>query len=185
MKKKHLFLFSGFSLFVILSIYGISWIFNNREYCSVEQLLLRESEYPQNTIFDIALSPIDEKPKESISRSSYYNESWIGEVVIKYKSINKAYEIFVDHQSSIFDPSKVYDVWKTPLRLGEDKISADQYKSGCGDTKYFGNRCIFLGRYGEYIVIFNVDIYSNGITQELFRDLVVKIDEEMSACLSR
>lgn len=131
------------------------------------------------------MSPVDESPKESASRSSYYRESWIVESVTKYRSISKAYEIFVDRQSYIFDPNRVYYGWEAPSSLGVDDISANQYESGCGNVKNFGNRCVLLAQYEEYIFVFNVYISSKGVTQELFRDLVLKIDDRMASCLSQ
>lgn len=183
--KKNILLLLTIGLIMILTGCSLIQSSEDEQNCSIEQFLLEQSDYPAGTIFDIIRSPIDEKPRESASRSSYYRESWIRESVIKYRSIDKAYEIFVGHQDSIFSPSEVYDVWEMPLKLNQDWILADQYEIGCGNVRNFGNRCIMLAQYKKYIIFFSVDISENGVTQELFSDLVLKIDDRMSACISQ
>lgn len=173
----------GFS--IILISYGVKRFTASKQSCSIGQLLLDQSAYPPDTIFDNIMSPVDESPKESASRSSYYHESWIRELIIQYRSIPKAYEIFVDRQSHTFNPNRVYYGWEAPSILEADDISANQYEIGCGNVKNFGNRCILLAQYEEYVILFSVDISSNGVTRELFRDLVLKIDDRMSACVSQ
>jgi hypothetical protein len=173
----------GFS--IILIRYGVKRITASTQSCSIQQLLLDQSDYPPDTIFDNINSPVDESPKESASRSSYYHESWIRELVIKYRSIDRAYEIFVSHQDSVFSPNEVYYGWEVPSILEADDISANQYEIGCGNVKNFGNRCILLAQYEEYVILFSVDISRNGVTRELFRDLVKKVDDRMTSCLSQ
>jgi hypothetical protein len=173
----------GFSIILIRS--GVKRFTVSTQSCSIHQLLLDQSAYPPDTIFDNIMSPVDESPQESASRSSYYHESWITETVIKYRSVDKAFEIFVSHQDSVFSPNRVYYGWEAPSSFEADHISANQYEIGCGNVKNFGNRCILLAQYEEYVILFNVDISSNGVTRELFHDLVLKVDDQITSCLSQ
>ena len=91
----------------------------------------------------------------------------------------------MDRQSHTFNPNKVYYGWEAPSSLEADDISANQYEIGCGNVKNFGNRCILLAQYEEYVILLSVDISSNGVTPELFRDLVLKIDDRMTSCLNQ
>jgi hypothetical protein len=182
MKKKIILLAILISL-LICSTYFLKKYIESQNNCQITQLLLDESDYPTGTTFDVIRSPIDEKPRESASRSSYYLDSWIRENVIMYRSTEKAYEIYIEQRDARFDLSEIYDEWKIPLRSGVDDVLANHYHSGCGNVKNMGYRCIFLAQYEKYIVILSIDVSNNGITEELFRDLVMKMDEEMFACL--
>jgi hypothetical protein len=153
--------------------------------CRIDQLLLDQSNYPSDTIFDDINSPIAEEPRESASRSVYYHENWIGEIVIRYPSIERANEIFRRRTKSVFHPAEVYGLWETPPEISLSDLSADQYEIACGDVKNFGKRCIMIGQYEEYFVMFNMDISNDDVSRELFRDLVLKIDDRMSACVSQ
>lgn len=179
--KKTFFLFV-FGVLVIISIFYFSNFIQKEQSCSLEKLFLSETDYPLSTTFDAINSPIDEKPKESASRASYYYESSMRESVIKYRTIDKAYEIFNYYNSSFFDPNEVYSVWNSPL-LKTDLLLASHNNNGCGNVKSFGDRCIFLGQYEEYIIIFDADISQNGITEEIFRDLVLRIDKKTASCV--
>jgi hypothetical protein len=158
---------------------------SSNENCRIDQLLLKQSDYPSGTILDRINSPIAEEPRESAGKSAYYRESWIGEMVVIYPSVVRAREIFESRQASIFDSSEVYGAWETPSSLNLDNLSADQYRISCGNVKSFGNRCFMIGRYEEYFVLFRADISSNGITYEIFRDLILKINEQIDSCSSQ
>jgi hypothetical protein len=105
------------------------------------------------------------------------------EMVIRYSSVTRANEVFDERKMSIFHPTEVYGEWEMPPTLNLDDLSADHYEIACGNVVSFGNRCYMIGQYNEYYVFFRADIFNHGITHELFRDLVLKIDERMSACV--
>jgi len=180
-------------LFLILSASGLLFLTScnsnsasiDQQYCTTTQLLLEQSDYPSETIFDEINSPIAEEPLESASRSVYYRENWIGEIVIRYPSIDRAHEVFAKRQESIFNPKEVDGLWETPSELRLENISADQYEIACGNVRNFGDRCIMIGQYKEYIVLFNVDVSNNDMTHEMIRDLALKIDSRVSACVDQ
>ena len=157
----------------------------DKAYCPVEQLLLDQSDYPSGTILNVINSPIDEKPKESASRTANYNANGAGQIVIRYATTDKTLLEYNEWKKSVFAPSEVYGSWEMPSTFSGINLNADRYQIACGNVISFGNRCFMIGQYEEYYVFFRADISGTGITHGLFRDLVLKIDNEMSSCLDR
>lgn len=183
--RKEIFLYLVFgSLFIITSCASQGNLIPKRD-CPIEQLLLDQSDYPLDTIFDAVSSPIAEKPQESASQSAYYHHSQFGEIVIRYSSTDRANEVFMKHKESIFHPSEVYGSWNIPPILSLNNLSTDVHEIACGNVRNFGKRCVMVGQYHEYFVLFSADLSSPEITHELVRGLVLKIDEKMSSCLDR
>jgi hypothetical protein len=153
--------------------------------CPIEQLLLDQSDYPPDSIFDTIDSPIADKPLESAGQSAYYQNSWTDQTVVRYFSNDNATAEYEKVQKIIFDSDEVVGSWEIPPVLNLNNISADRFEFACGNVVSFGNRCYIIGQYEEYYVFFRADISGKGVTQEIFRDLVLRIDEEMSSCLDR
>ncbi|MCK6584577.1 MAG: hypothetical protein L6Q49_15895 [Anaerolineales bacterium] len=153
--------------------------------CPIKQLLLDQSDYPPDSIFDAIQSPIADKPLESAGQSAYYQDSWTDQSVVRYFSNDNAIAEYDKVQKIVFDPDEVVGLWETPSILTLDNLSADRHEIACGNVVSFGKRCYMIGQYEEYYVFFRADISNNGVTHELFRDLVLKIDDRMSACVSQ
>lgn len=154
--------------------------------CSIENLLLEPDDYPSGTIINDINSPIDEKPNESASRTANFNSDAIGQIVIRFSSTDRTSEEYQLHQKSIFENDEVIGSWDTPsVFLEMPDLSANSQEIACGNVRSFGNRCFMIGQYEEYFVLFSADISDAGVTHELFRDLVLKIDKKMSSCLDR
>jgi len=153
--------------------------------CPIEQLLLDQSDYPPNTIIDSVHSPIAEEPLESAGLSAYPMNSWTNQMVIRFFSIANAIAKYEKVQETIFNPNEVVDSWKTPLVLGLDNLSASHYQIACGNVISFGKRCYMIGQYEEYFMFFRADVPGKGLTYEMYRDLILRIDNEMKACLNR
>jgi len=151
--------------------------------CPIEQLLLDQSDYPPDTILNDIISPVAEQPLESADRSANYHNNATFQEVVRYFSTKNALAEYGKVQKIVFDPDEVAGIWETPPILRLDSLSADRHQIACGNVVSFGNRCFMISQYEEYYVFFRADISSKGITHELFRDLVLKIDEEMSSCL--
>jgi hypothetical protein len=152
--------------------------------CQVEQLLLQETDYPANTVFEKIQSQLYGEPKESVAQTAYYYNSWMSESAIRYASRQRAAEIFDKYEKVIFAPSEVIGSWETPsIFPDEDSLVFENYEIACGNVVSFGNRCYMIGQYEKYYVFFRADIFNDGITHEMFRDLVLKIDERMSDCV--
>lgn len=107
------------------------------------------------------------------------------EMVISYPSADRAREKLDERQGAIFHPSEVHGEWEVLPVSNLNDLSADQYKIACGNVVSFGKRCYLIGQYEEYYVFFRADISNDGITREMFRDLVLKIDNRMSACINQ
>lgn len=153
--------------------------------CPIEELLLSQSDYPPNTILNDNRSPIADKPSESAGGSANYNGDATSQLVARHSSTENADKEYEKWKEIAFEANDVVGFWETPKILDLKEISADRQKIACGNLVGFGERCYMVGQYQEYFVFFWADISAQGITQELFRDLVVRIDEEMTLCLSR
>jgi hypothetical protein len=153
--------------------------------CPIKQLLLDQSDYPSDSIFDTIDSPISDKPLESAGQSAYYQDSWTDQTVVRYFSSENAIAEYDKMQEIVFAPDEVIGKWEIPSILTFSNISADQYRIACGNVLSFGDRCYMIGQYDEYYVFFRANISSHGITHDIFRDLVLKIDDEMATCLDR
>jgi hypothetical protein len=153
--------------------------------CPIEELLLSQFDYPPNTILNASRSPIAEKPSESAGGSANYNGDATSQLVARHSSVENAVKEYEKWENIAFDADDVIGIWETPEILKLKEISADRQKIACGNLVSFGKRCYMVGQYEEYFVFFWADISTKGITPELFRDLVISIDEEMASCLSR
>jgi hypothetical protein len=153
--------------------------------CPIEQLLLDQSDYPPNTILNEVISPVADKPIESADQSAGYLESGLFQVVIRYSSSEKAAAEYDAREKSVFAPEEVIGSWEIPPVLNLNNLSADRYEIACGNVVSFGKRCYMIGQYEKHYVFFRADIVDNGVTHEVFRDLVLKINDRMASCLNK
>lgn len=153
--------------------------------CPIEQLLLDQNDYPPGTILDSIRSPIAEKPLESAGVSAYPKDSWASQMVIRYLSIDRATEEYEGSLKRIFDPREVFGSWETPPILDLNNLSVNHHNISCGNVNSFGKRCYMIAQYEEYYVFFRADVPLKGVSYEMFRDWILKIDAEMSACLNQ
>lgn len=153
--------------------------------CPIKELLLGQSDYPLETIFNDVRSPIAEMPLESAGGSANYHNSATSQEIVRYFSSDNAIKEYDKIQKIVFGPDEVVGSWETPPILDLDNLSADSHEIACGNIVSFGNRCYMIGQYEEYYVFFRADISGKGVTHELFRDLVLRIDDEMNSCLNR
>lgn len=184
MRKHYVVYFLFGFLSVLTSCIGKEDIKTKRD-CPIQQLLLDQSDYPPGAILNEIISPVADKPLESADQSASYLDSGLFQVVIRYFSSENAATEYDDRKKSIFASNEVVGLWETPQILDLGNLSADRLEIACGNVISFGRRCYMIGQYEEYYVLFRADIFSKGITHELFRDAVLRIDDEMSSCLNR
>lgn len=154
--------------------------------CPIAQLLLDEEDYPEGTKFDTIDSPIGgDRPLSSAGQSAYYQESWVDQNVERYSFIEDAVEQYDQTSKRVFASDDIVGVWEIPPILILDNLSANRHEVGCATDETLGYRCYMIGQYEEYFVFYRVNIEPYGITHELYRDLVLKIDAEMASCLMR
>jgi hypothetical protein len=183
--RKRLVIYFVFGSFLILAGCAGQEDLRPKRDCPVKQLLLDQSDYPPDAVFDTIDSPIADKPLESAGQSAYYKDSWTDQTVVRYFSNDNAIAEYDKAQKIVFDPDEVVGLWETPPILNLENLSADRLDIACGNVISFGKRCYMIGQYEEYYVFFRADISGNGITHEIFRDLILKIDDRMSACLNQ
>lgn len=179
----YLFYLLGFALFLVSCANQED--LRPKRACPVEELLLSQADYPANTILNDSRLSIADMPLESAGGSANYNNDATTQLVARHFSVDNAIKEYEKTEKIAFGSDEVVGSWETPTILDLKNLSADRHKISCGNIVSFGNRCYMVGQYEEYYVFFRADISAQGINHELFRDLVLKIDEEMSACLGR
>ncbi len=153
--------------------------------CPIEELLLDQADYPPNTTVNESRSPIAEKPSVSAGGSANYNGDATSQLVARHSSVDNAVREYEKWAEIAFEVDDVGGLWETPEVLSLRETSASRQKVACGNVVSFGQRCYIVGQYEEYFIFFWADISAEGINQELFRDLVIRIDRDMAACLTR
>jgi hypothetical protein len=185
MMNKNLPVFFIFGFLFILTGCALKEDLRPERDCLIEQLLLDRADYPPETVLNDSRSPIAEMPLESAGGSANYQGTATSQLVARFFSVDNAVAEYEKTRERLFAPTEVVGVWETPPTLKLDSMSADLHRIACGNVVSFGNRCFMIGQYEEYYVFFRADISGRGITHELFRDLVLKIDQEISSCLDR
>jgi hypothetical protein len=134
---------------------------------------------------NIAISPVAEFPEESADVSGSYNENFFFHLAARSYYESVAIEETTKWMERSFDPSNSRTgSYETPPELFVlNTLPANQIHVACADEKYVGYRCRLIARYEEYFIMFYSDISQNGVTPTIFRDLVLKINDKMLACL--
>jgi hypothetical protein len=183
MMKKRFVLCFIFGFFLFLAGCASKTDLRPQRDCPIKELLLDQSDYPPDSVFDTIDSPIADKPLESAGQSAYYKNSWTDQTVVRYYSNDNAIAEYEKVQKIVFDPREVVGSWKIPPVLGFNNLSLDRYEIACGNVISFGERCYMIGQNEEYYIFFRANISNDGVTYELFRDLVLKIDNEVASCV--
>lgn len=153
--KKPFLSFFIFGFLFLLTACSAKNISRPQRECPIEKLLLNQSDYPPDSIFDAINSPIAEKPIESAGQSAYYRDGWTDQIVIRYSRLENAIAEYDQEQKIVFDPDEVIRSWEIPpVFLGMNSISANKYQIACGNVISFGYRCYMIGQYEEYYVFF-------------------------------
>lgn len=150
--------------------------------CDIKDMLLNENDLPARTIMNNISSPIAEMPNESAGFSASYVNSPIYHEIGRYLSINGAEGKFLERLDLYFKGNDYRGPWQLPAEISYISPLAQQYHVACGNIgeKY---QCRMIGQYDEYYVFFFAYISDNGITLEIFQDLLMKIDSHMAQCL--
>jgi hypothetical protein len=180
-----LYTFAFFGLLVILASCTGDIANIPERYCSITELLLEPSDYPDGINLGEINSPLAEQPAESAGQSGNYLGSLIFQNVIRYKSEDRAVEQYDEWKQTAFrENSLKAGSWEAPSIVAMNGFSANQIHIACGNT-ITGEECRMIGQYEEYFVYYAVDTLPEyGISQEVFLDLVVKIDNRISSCIN-
>jgi len=145
-------------------------------------LILDEHLLPEGTHAERLISPVSEKPQESVARSFYYAPYSIFHMVINWHSARAAESEFNNHLEIAFDTDKYMGPWKTPSKMYSSPI-ADNYYAACGTDLGF-YQCRLVATYGEYSVYFRADVGEEGITLLKVNEFLQAIDQTMAECIN-
>lgn len=187
MKKKIFYLLGLFVGLLFLTSCVSNNVIRPERDCPITKLLLDESSYPTGINLNEVVSPVSEQPDESAGQTGNYLGSLVFQNVIRYQSNEKAAERYDKWMNIAFKKTSLrIGSWETPALISVDVSSATQIYIACGDMEYSGYRCKMIGQYEEYFVYFVSDIIPDyGVSHEIFRDLVLEIDNQMASCLNQ
>ena len=126
------------------------------------------------------ISPVSEKPEESVARSFYYEPSDIFQMVIKWHSAVAAKSEFRSYLNAAFDTDQYMGPWEIPDEIYNSPI-ADNYHIACG-VVHNVYQCRLAATYNDYSLYFRVDVNEQGITMPHVNQILQVIDERMSQC---
>jgi len=148
--------------------------------CPIETLTFDEYMFPLGTHFEPLVSPVPEKPQESIGQALYFAPDYVFLMVIHWHSIRATTIEFNDYTDIAFEFDEFEGPWIALDNLYMSE-SADHYYTACG-LGHGIYQCKMVATYGEYSVYLRADISEQGISLELFNDLLQSIDRKMDQC---
>ena len=185
--KKGSFIFSLLIVCLLASSCGNRGPVRPERDCPITKLLLNEADFLRDTIVDTVITPLADYPQESAGIDATYHADLISQSVARWYYFSVAIEENEKWMKIAFNPSRsstgVYD---TPPELSDlNFLPADQIHVACAEEKNIGYRCRTIARYDEYQIQLFSDISESGVTYEIFRNLVLKINDKMVACLNK
>ena len=162
----------------LIILYALMYL--NRK-CEAESMLLTEDDFPADTIFNDVRSPIAEMPEVSAGFTASYGESAIYQEVGRFPLVTSAKREFEIAKRNASVQTKYHGPWETPPELSNTSSIFQDYYVVCGkvDTKY---QCRMIGQYEEYYMFFSTYISDNGLTLEMFDDLLKRVDGHVEVC---
>ena len=152
--------------------------------CPIEELLLRDADFPRNTIVDAIESPIAEHPEESAGRTAGNAGDLLYESVSRYRSKLDAESKYSELVRTAFETDLYRGPWERPDGLSFTSATADAAFVACGPNAG-KDQCRMIAQYDDYVVFFFSYISDQGITLDRFEDLLYKVDERLSSCQAR
>ena len=165
----------------IVLILGLTSCAKTQAKCPIESLIIDEHLLPEGTYAERLISPISEKPKESVARSFYYAPYPIFHAVIDWNSARFAKGEFNNYLETAFDTDKYMGPWETPSKMYSSQI-ADNYYAACG-IDHGEYQCRLAATYGDYSVYFRAGVGEEGITLVKVNEILQAIDETMAKCV--
>ena len=96
------------------------------------------------------------------------------------RNIQGAYE---SHVAFVFEEDKIGHSWSKPVDLSFGSALADEFDYRCGIVLN-EDRCIYIARYGNYLVDLNLSITPDDYSLEDFSAGMAAIDREVGECFA-
>ena len=159
----------------------------------IQDLLLDESAFPEGWRADRPFDPEGRIPAEQIMRNLHTNGCHpltvgAGHRVERFYGGSKsASEAYAGEVAYWFSPNR--GDWSTPPELSYESRAADQYRFGCYPEEETATIvCQAVGRYEQYIVVFDAELDPDHPECLSFTDLeqvLIAIDERMDLYLEK
>ena len=166
----------------IVSVLVLTSCTKTQSKCPIASLIIDENLLPEGTYAERLISPISEKPIDSVARSFYYAPYDIFHAVINWHSARAAKREFSNDRETAFDTDKYMGPWETPSNMYSSSI-ADNYYAACGTVQSV-YQCRLAATYGDYSVYFRAAVGEKGITLIKVNEILRTIDETMAACVN-
>jgi hypothetical protein len=153
--------------------------------CKVESMLLKKGDFPQHTLVDDIRSPIAEMPDESAGFTATYGRSLIYYEASRFPGTVSAEKEFANEKRRASVLTEYSGPWETPPELSHKSSIFKNYYVACGKIINMGYQCRMIGQYDEYYVFFFAYISNEGMTYNIFNNLLQTIDLRAEQCLKK
>lgn len=149
-------------------------------HCSVFDLLLTADLLPSGYKLSSTMQPIPDATVNSAGESFYLSSHLISHAVYWYSDEKYSTRKFTEESEAA---KQIENTANQPPKLSLDKnnVSADDYNLVCGVGGKIV-RCIYVGRYGNYVTVLNSEISSGFVSFETYTNMVRIVDEKLKAC---
>ena len=126
------------------------------------------------------LVPMPDEPANSAIND--FTPSPASTSVIRHfdRNIQGAYESYV---AFVFQEDKIGHSWSKPVDVSFESALADEFDYRCGIV-LSQDRCIYVARYGNYLVDLNLSISPDDYSLEDFSAGMAAIDREVGECFA-
>jgi hypothetical protein len=149
--------------------------------CAIETLILDENLLPEGTYAERLISPVSERPQESVAQTFYYAPDAVLHEVVNWRSTRAAKREYDLTVKSAFDVDNYMGPWDIPDGMFISS-TAQNYYAACG-VAHKVYQCRMVATYGEYSVFFRSYVSDKGITLPKVNELLQAIDERMAQCV--
>lgn len=180
MKKPKYIWVSGIAVFLFATcfflVFGLPPYKPPKRNCPLNSTIVSPQSFPIGTLAE-PLVKIDQPSRDSIGRTFNLEGGVTINDTLRFSNSRLAREKFDSAQRVLINKG-----WQVPPEINFVSQIADDFFYACGQT-YFGTRCEANGLYEEYYILLSAHMHEDGVTNELFEELLVEIDKRMMQCL--
>ena len=148
--------------------------------CKVTELLVTPYDVPHKpATASTSGQPIPDSTINSAGTSIYVNSHLLSHAIYWYSSEKYSKQKYTEE--TLAATLIADDQQESVIKLDPNNLMADDYKIVCGnDAPPY--RCIYVGRYKNYVTVLNSEISAEGISEDEYLQVVKLIDEQIHLC---
>lgn len=150
--------------------------------CSMKSILLAKKDLPAKTVYHIVDSPVDKVLELSAAFNASLNGSAIYQEIGQYPDGDTVEKEFARQKKMASGPAEYGGMWDTPSALSRSSSFFYNEHVTCGNALQGEYQCRMIGQRGDYYMFFSATITEDGITLDIFNDLMEKIDTRLEQC---